>query len=366
MNIQRPLVRPLTRRRVLAAAAAAGLARPSLVFAQTPRPIKFTLPWVAEGSTLYTFVAKGMGFWQKHGLDVDIARGSGSVASAQAIGEGRFDFGLSTPSIQILQAIKGLPIVALACGAYDATIGVCVLNDGPIKTPKDLEGRTIASVVTSADHPFFAPFAAKTGIDMSKITRLQVDNKVRDRLLPEGKVDAITGFASSVMPGYVAAGVKAHFMLYSDYGMINYGTTIMTQPQRVAEDSGLCAAFIDGLLQGLKATMLDPEAALDVYLKQVPELALVPHARDQARVGAGIMIYTVARDVVKEHGLGYMDAKDYEAIADMVMENIANPGDKRPDLTKLMTNQFVGGITFSAAEWQQVQKNAAEFRVYVS
>jgi len=37
-----------------------------------------------------------MGFWEKHGRDVDVARGS--VAAAQAIGEGRFDFGMATPS----------------------------------------------------------------------------------------------------------------------------------------------------------------------------------------------------------------------------------------------------------------------------
>ena len=363
------LQRRLPRRRILALAGAGiarGLTAPRLVFAQNKRAVKFTLPWVAEGATLYTFVAKGMGVWDKHGLDVDIARGSGSVASAQAIAEGRFDFGLSTPSIAILQATKGLPIVSLACCAYDATMGVCVMNDGPIKTPKDLEGHTIASVLLSADYPFFAPFAAKTGIDAAKITRLQVDNKVRDRLLPEGKVDAITGFASSVMPVYAATGVKAHFMLYSDYGLINYGTTVMTQPQRVVDEPELCAAFIDGMMQALKVTMLDPDEALKVFFKQVPELALIAQAREQARVGVGIMIYTVARDIVKNNGLGYLEPKDYEAITDVVMQYLANPGDTRPEIAKLMTNRFAGSVKLSPDEWAQAQKNAQEFRSYVS
>jgi NitT/TauT family transport system substrate-binding protein len=359
----------LTRRRVLAMAgtgAVSGLARPRLVFAQEKHPIKFTLPWVAEGNTIYTFVAKGMGFWEKHGLDVDIARGSGSVASAQAIGEGRFDFGLSTPSIAILQAIKGLPIVALACCAYDATMGVCVMNDGPIKTPKDLEGKTIASVLLSADYPFFAPFAEKTGIDTSKITRLQVDNKVRDRLLPDGKVDAITGFASSVMPVYAASGVKAHFMLYSDYGLINYGTSVMTQPERVANAPELCAAFVDGMMQGLKVALTEPEEAIKVFLKQVPEMALVAQAREQLRVGVGILVCITAREIARVNGLGYLDPKDYETITDVVMQYLANPGDPRPDPTKLMTDRFAGGIKLSPGEWEQTQKNATEFRAYLS
>ena len=364
--------RRLTRRRILATAAfaggsaAGGLAVPRLVFAQSKRAIKFTLPWVAEGSSLYTFVAKGMGFWDKHGLDVDIARGSGSVSAAQAIGEGRFDFGMTTPSIAILQSIKGLPTVGLACCAYDATMGVCVMNDGPIKTPKDLEGRTMASVVTSGDYPFLPLFAEKAGFDLSKVSRLQVDNKVRNRLLPEGKVDAISGFASSVMPDYAASGVKAHFMLYSDYGIPNYGTTLMTQPARVVDEPELCAVFVDGLLQGLKATLLDPAEAIKVFFKQVPEMALLAQAREQTRVGNGILMYVVTRDIIRTNGLGYMEPKDYEAMTDLVMKYLAHEGDPRPEISNVMTNRFAGAVKLSPAEWAEAQKNAQEFRPFVS
>ena len=90
----------LTRRSLLAAgvAAAGSLPLPRLVFARNVKPVKFTLPWVSEGSNPFTYVAKGMGFWEKRGLDVSIARGSGSVAAAQAIGAGQFDFGLAAPA----------------------------------------------------------------------------------------------------------------------------------------------------------------------------------------------------------------------------------------------------------------------------
>src|ERR1700761_8094463 len=88
--------RGVTRRRVLALAGAAGigaaLGLPRLVYAQTTKQIKFTLPWVADGSNLYVYVAKEMGFWEKHGLDVSVARGSGSIAAAEGGGAGRFGF----------------------------------------------------------------------------------------------------------------------------------------------------------------------------------------------------------------------------------------------------------------------------------
>src|SRR6266481_3691460 len=155
------ITRRLSRRRFLGGSgiAAGGLALPCLVFAQNKKAVHFTLPWVAEGSNLFTFVAKGMGFWEQHGLDVAIARGSGSVAAAQAIGEAQFDFGMASPSASILQAVKGLPMMALAACAYDATMGIGVMNDGPIKTPKDLEGRQMASTVISGEYPLLPAFA---------------------------------------------------------------------------------------------------------------------------------------------------------------------------------------------------------------
>jgi NitT/TauT family transport system substrate-binding protein len=360
--------RRLTRRRILRGAgiAATGISVPRLVFSQNRKAIHFTLPWVAEGSNLFTFVAKGMGFWEKHGLDVEIARGSGSVAAAQAIGEARFDFGMASPSAAILQATKGLPTVALAACAYDATMGIGVLIDGPIKSPKDLEGRQMASTVTSGEYPFLPAFAENAGFDLAKVTRVQVDNKVRDRLLPEGKVDAISGYASSAMPTYSATEVKARFMLFSDFGLLNYGTAVLTQPKRLDEEPELCGAFVDGALQGLKATMLDPAEAMKVFFKQVPEMALASQAREQIRVGTGINIYVSAREIIKTNGMGYMEPKDYEVMTDLVMKYIARDTDKRPIVAGMMTNRFAGSLKLTPAEWEQTQKNDQEFRPYVS
>jgi NitT/TauT family transport system substrate-binding protein len=328
--------------------------------------VKFTLPWVSEGSNLFTYVAKGMGFWEKHGLDVSIARGSGSVAAAQAIGSNQFDFGMAAPPAAILQSVKGLSLMALAACAYDATMGVGVLNDSPIKSPKDLEGKQIGSTVTSGEFPFLPAFADKAGFDYAKLTIVAVDNKVRDRLLPEHKVDAISGFASSAMPNYVASGVAAHFMLYSEFGIPNYGNTILTQPERAEKEPELCAAFVDGMMEGLKATLLDPAEAMSVFFKQVPEMALAAQAKEQIRVGTGIMTFVSARETIKTKGMGYIDPKDYEAMTDLVMKYIAKPDDKRPDIAGMMTNKFTGGIKLSDAEWGQSQKNCQEFRAYVT
>ena len=114
-------------------------------------------------------MAKNKGFWRKRGLDVDVARGFGSVAATQALGGGQFDFGHAVTPVIILQISKGLPIMSIAQFTYKNTMGFGVLADSPIKTPKDLEGKTVGWTVTSGEVPFFAVFAKQAGIDESKI-----------------------------------------------------------------------------------------------------------------------------------------------------------------------------------------------------
>jgi NitT/TauT family transport system substrate-binding protein len=364
--------RDYSRRRVLGSAGAAlaglagGVTKPRLVFAQNKTPIKFTLPWVPEGSDLFAYTAKGMGLWDKHGLDVAVARGTGSVAAAESTGTGRFDFGMAAAPAAILQSIKGLPVVALGACQYDGTMGIGVLNDGPIKKPSDLVGHKLATTVTSGEHPLLPAYAGKAGFDLSKVTIIQTEPNVRNRLLGERKVDAISGFAVSIMPIYAATGVKAHFMLYSAVGLVNYGYVLLTQPNRVTSSPALCGAFVDGMLEGLKATMLDPVEAMKLFFKQVPEMALAAQSHEQIRVGTGIMIYAATDPVIKPNGLGWIDPKAYETQTDLIMRYVAKPGDKRPSMDSMMTNRFVGSVKISAAEFDQAKKTADEFSVYVS
>ena len=360
----------LTRRGALkatagAAALASGLATPFVAKAATD--LTFTLPWLAEGSNLIAYVAKSQGFWAKHGLNVTVSRGFGSTPAAEAIGAGKFDFGMSVATSGIEITAKGLPLVQLATTGYDATMCIAVLEDSPIRTPKDLEGKTIASVVTSGDYPFRPIFLKRAGVDESKIKPVLVDPKVRERLLLDKKVDALSGFAISMAPILYAAGQKPRFMLYSKYDLPLYHNVLMTQPARLAKDPGQCEAMVNGLVEAMKFTLLDPQAAQDIFLKAVPEMAMVAQAKERLWVGLGIWMYQAMYAPARTHGLGYGDPKDYATMVDLVMQNIAtDPKDKKPELDAILTNRFTGKLKLSDAEWAKAESAVTEFKAVLS
>src|ERR1700752_1102063 len=57
--------------------------------------LTFTLNWVAGGDHAPYFYAQKMGWYKQAGIDVDFETGRGSAASAQKVGAGQSQLGLS-------------------------------------------------------------------------------------------------------------------------------------------------------------------------------------------------------------------------------------------------------------------------------
>jgi NitT/TauT family transport system substrate-binding protein len=358
------LRRGISRRGVLAGAAAGAALLPLPAIAEL-RAVKFTLSWVAQGSFAYVYVARAKGIMKARGIDFDIARGFGSIASAQAVAGGQFDFGIVAAPPLILSVAKGLPLIALATCDYDATMGVGVLDGSPIVKPQDLAGKKIASVPTSGEFPFFPAYAMKVGLAANSIEFVHVDNKVLEQVLMEKEVDAITSFALGSASAMLSKGVQNRWMLYSAAGIRNDGQTITTQKKTLESDPGLCEAVTSGLLEALAFSLTDPEESLELFRKEVPEMALNPSAKEFARIGLGMWQHGIDRPEAREHGLGWSNAASYAETTDLVVQYLNSPGMQRPQPDALFTNRFAGKIKLTAADWAGVRQRVAEFDKYL-
>jgi NitT/TauT family transport system substrate-binding protein len=219
----------VTRRALLesGAGAFAASAIPSVAYSQT-RAVRFTLPWLAQGTSAFTYVGKEKGFFRQRGIDLQISRGFGSLSTAQALANRQFDFGLVVSMPLILLIAQGLPLTAIGTIDYDATMGVGVLSSGGINSPKDLHGKKIARVPNGAEAPFFPAYAERVGIELDKIQFVNADAKIAERIVADKQVDAMTGIASSSLPVFMSNGSPAKWLLFSTAGLPNYGTNIVT------------------------------------------------------------------------------------------------------------------------------------------
>jgi NitT/TauT family transport system substrate-binding protein len=361
----------VSRRVVLKGIGGAGCALATAAFpmpavSQGAAKVSFTTSWLPEGPNAFAYVARDKGFWKKAGLDVSVARGSGSGAAAQAVGAARFDFGMAATPTVIVQAAKKLPITCIGQINYDALMGVGVLADSPITTPKELEGKKLGASVTSGEYPFMPLYAEKAGFDWSKVQFVQVDGKVRERSLAEKQVDAISAFATSTIPTLASIGTPVRFMRFSSVGIDFYGQSLTTQPDRTEKDPNLCAAFVQGALEAIKFTMTNFDEALDIFLNANSEIAISSSGKDYTRIGLGLTNLTNLVPEVKMNGFGWADPKKVAAMADLVVKYAAGEGAVKPDISALFTNRFAGKLKLSPEELGLAEKNAAEFAKYLS
>jgi NitT/TauT family transport system substrate-binding protein len=357
----------ISRRTLLKATTAAGTlaAFPLPALAQV-RTVKYPLAWLAQGTSAYAFAGKEKGFFRTRGIDLQISRGYGSLAAAQAVAAGQFDFGFVYSAPLILMIAKGLPLRSIATIDYDATMGVGALTDSGIKSPADLAGKKIGTVATSAESPFFPAYAERAGFDPSKIEMVNIDAKVLERVLSDRQVDAMTGIGTSSLPVLLSRNVPVRWMLYSATGMRTYGGHIVTLPGILEKDPGLCSAMVDGMLESLAFSLTNPEETAELFFKAVPEAGLNASARDFIRIGMGLHRCVVAKPEATEHGLGWGDPKVIDATTDLVMKYTAAPDTVRPAVDTWFTNKLGGTVKLTAAQWSAVEASTKEFKEYLS
>ena len=358
----------LSRRRLLqaAGAAAAGSTLALPAFAQT-RAISITLPWVVNGSNYWPMVGKELGYFKKRGIDLTVSRGNGSVAAAQAVANKQFDLGVVFFGGTLVNMARGLPLQALATVGYDSLMGNLVLADSPIRTPKDFEGKRVGTVATSAESPYWTAFAAKTGIDLSKVTRQQLDARLIERALMDKQVDAITAIGSSSIPVLDSLGVKTRFIPWAKSGIELYAAQVIARTETINGDPGLCQAMVDGILESVVYTLKKPDESLEILYKAQPEIALAKGGKENARLSQGLAQATMVAPEAIEHGMGYSSIPKLAGMISLAARAGALKADAKPLVPEdLATNRFVGRIKLSGAEWDAIRKNVAPYSKMVS
>ena len=150
----------VSRRRFLqkSALAAGTLALPLAPFraraAGPLKPVTLTLDWLYQGPNAGFLLAHEKGYYADAGLDVSISAGKGSASTAQLVASKATQVGFADGFVVANGDAKGMGIKTLGSIFRRNPASIMLFADSPIKTPKDLEGKTIAisagSAVTSA------------------------------------------------------------------------------------------------------------------------------------------------------------------------------------------------------------------------
>jgi len=268
---------PVPRRAALALATAlaAPLAAPRLARAQAAPRVRLQLDWAFQSPNAFALVARERGFFREAGVDVAIERGTGSGRVPVQLASGAADLGYGDINPAIRFAIEN-PDRGLLCVAVlldRSPLCAIVRADGPVRAPKDLEGRTLAAPEFDAGRQLFPAFARAAGIDRSKVNFLSVSPELREPMLVQRRADGVTGFVTTsalALKGLGLATDAQRVLLYADHGLDLYGSALLTTREFARANPDALRRALVALFRGLQSQLADHAGAMAILRRAEP------------------------------------------------------------------------------------------------
>ena len=296
------------------------------------------LDFLLGGKHAPWFVAAEKGFYAKRGLNPKIQAGTGSADTVKAIAAGLADFGYADLTTTIVARSRGSQVQAVAQLGYVATT-ILWREDSPIKTLKDLEGKSFAISPGQAQWYLMPAFSRINNIDFKSIKIQETAPALQPAALVAKKVDFILMFrASNDEVAEIAAakqGMKLKRVYLKDNGLDIYGSSLIVKEDDVKKRPDMIRAYVEGTMEGLRYVREHQDEALAILLKQKPELD-----RDLMRVqlkNAVDEIFFPPESL--ELGLGYMKPDIMEKTVKITNE-FFDVG-RKVTVDEVYTNQFV-------------------------
>lgn len=322
---------------LLASAALVALSVPA--HAQTK--IKMVLNWKYQGPQAWFFMAQDKGYFKAEGLDVEIDQGEGSSASITKVAGGAYQAGFGDLNAVIDLAAKR---------PAEAPVGVFMLyntppftivvkKDSPIRTPKDLEGKTVGGPANDGALKLFPAFAKVAGIDASKVNITNMTPNLREQMLLRGQVDAIFGYINTVYFSAKLVGINPEtdlrFINYGDFGMDLYSNAVVFSRSFVKDNPKAVAGFVKAVNRAINEALADPEAAMEYVMKREP---LLKRDVEKERLLATLK-QEMSHPEVARIGLGDVDPERLKRAIAMVVE--ANGLPRTPSNDEVFDRSFL-------------------------
>jgi NitT/TauT family transport system substrate-binding protein len=314
-----------------------GLLAASAAGAQTP--VRFLHEWRFEGHVAPFLVARDKGYFKAEGLDASVDPGTGSLNTINQVASGNYQLGIADINslIRYRDNAANVPIKAVMMVYDSPPFAILTLKKNNITKPKDLEGRTLGAPAADGAWAQFPILAKLNGIDMSKVRVDNVGFPVREALLAQGKVDAVTAFGSNAL-GLRANNIPQEeivVLMMRRFGLDLYGSAIFAHPEFIKSQPRAVTGFNRALIRGFQDTVRDPEGAIDILMKHNPvgkrdvELARLKLVIEQSYV----------TPEVKANGFGGIDMQRLERSIDQLA--IAFRYTHKPKAADIFTSEFL-------------------------
>jgi NitT/TauT family transport system substrate-binding protein len=247
-----------------------------------PMTIRVGVLPIQDVAPIYLGIEKG--FFKRQGLTVNLQVMQGGAAVASAVLGGSLDLGFAAPVNLILAKDQGLPVKIVAPGNNASTdpdhawSAIMVSADSPIKTVKDLAGKTVAAnALKGVNELATDAIVMKAGISPSSLKTVPVDFPDMPAALDQKRVDAV-GVPEPFLTAIKAKGGRIVTPLFAGFIPGMSVGSYFTTDREIQQHPAVVTAFAKAIGRSLAYANTHPDdvrRVVGTYTKIPPDLLKV-------------------------------------------------------------------------------------------
>jgi NitT/TauT family transport system substrate-binding protein len=235
-----------------------------------PTTLKVGVIPIADVAPLYLGMQKG--FFKDEQLTIKPQLAEGGAAITPAVVSGDFQIGFSNTISLLIAASQNLPIQIISPGVSggatekDAWDDLLVPKNGPVKTTKDLEGKTIAvNTLKNICEVTIKASLEKDGVDVNSLKFSEVPFPDMNAALDAGRVDGACVVEPFVSQG--KAGKSRGIDPFYERTAPNLTVaTYFTTKQYAEENADVVDRFVSAMTKSLEYAQSHPDEVRKVLL----------------------------------------------------------------------------------------------------
>jgi NitT/TauT family transport system substrate-binding protein len=304
------------------------------IFPAAAQKLTFTLNWVAGGDHAPYFYAQKLGWYKEAGIDVDFETGRGSAASAQKVGAGSSQLGLSDMAGVLLFRGKGADLVGLMNVYANSPQGLYWLKSSGIKSLKDFAGKKIGNPAGDGARTMWPALAKANGVDPNSVTWVNIDANAKLGALKAKTIDATTSFFNLHHVFARELGDDMGFLAWKDAGVNMYGNSIIANEPWLKANREKAEKFVKVTQRAFGECVKTPDPCIKALVEANGALLY-----DNELLNWHLVTILMNDETSRTIALGWHDDKRMETDYKLVDEYLKM--EKPYDVKTAYTNEFL-------------------------
>ena len=235
--------------------------------------VSIMLDWYPNAVHSFLYVAQDKGYFKEEGIELDIQFPANPTDPINLAAAGKITMGITyQPDVIVAKTEQNIGVKSVGALVRSPLNHLMFLEDSGIKSPKDLENKTVGFTGIPLNEAIIQTMMESDGADFSKVNMVDVGFELNSSVVSK-KADAVIGaFINHEVPLLKYEGFNPAFINPTEYAVPPfYELVVVTSDETWKKDQEKIEAFWRAARKAFDDMEEDPEEALAILLKHQDE-----------------------------------------------------------------------------------------------